>query len=146
MRKIRWVAAVAGVIAALLSLTGVAAAATITYSGGNSGTVIYTADPGEQLETLVGYEDECLVGYDCVTFSGDAISSAPAPCAPESSGESCLLDPDHSGVHVVGGSGEDEVSSSTRASAASPPTRRTRSPSTAKAATTTCSAAAPGRR
>jgi len=112
MRTIRWAATMAGVIAALLSLAGVATAATITYSGDN--TVVYTADPGEQLETNVGYEAGCLVEpgtvYDCVIFSGDPISSAPGPCVPESSGESCLLDPHHSGIHIVGGSGADDVS------------------------------------
>jgi Ca2+-binding RTX toxin-like protein len=89
-------------------------AATIAYAGGSSGAVVYTADPGETLDTHVGYEHACVTAgsgtFDCVTFSGDAIASAPAQCAPISGVESCVLDPDHSGVRVVGGAGDDAVS------------------------------------
>jgi Ca2+-binding RTX toxin-like protein len=87
----------------------VAGAATISYSDG----VVYASDPGETLNTYVGYEPRCVVSagiaYDCVTFSGDAITAAPVQCAALSGRESCVLDPDHSGVRIVGGDGADGV-------------------------------------
>lgn len=94
-----------------------ARAATITYAGADSGAVVYAADPGEALNTIVGYEPGCVSqggqSYDCVTFSGDAVTAAPSQCAPAAGRESCVLDLDHSGVHVVGGSGDDRVSALT---------------------------------
>jgi Ca2+-binding RTX toxin-like protein len=86
-----------------------ASAATITYSG----AVVYASDPGETLNTYVGYESGCIdsggITYDCVTFSGDAITAAPVQCDAIAGRESCVLDPDHSGVRIAGGDGADTV-------------------------------------
>jgi Ca2+-binding RTX toxin-like protein len=87
----------------------VAHAATISYSDG----VVYASDPGETLDAYVGYEPGCVdsggTTYDCVTFSGDAITAAPAQCAALSGRESCVLDPNHRAVRISGGDGADSV-------------------------------------
>jgi Ca2+-binding RTX toxin-like protein len=100
---------------ALLAAPALAGATTITYSGGSAGVVIYAAEPGETLDTSVGFQPRCVepggIPYDCVTFYGDAVGSMPPQCLVEASGEvSCVLDPDHSGVAVRGGDGNDSVS------------------------------------
>jgi Ca2+-binding RTX toxin-like protein len=103
-----------GIAGLSLVVPAASRAATIAYAGGSSGAVVYTAGPGETLDTRVGYEPGCLTDgsgtFDCVTFSGDTIGAAPTQCAPISGRESCVLDPDHSGVRVVGGAGNDGVS------------------------------------
>jgi Ca2+-binding RTX toxin-like protein len=101
------------IVAAFALAPAAADAATITYAGGDHGAVVYAAGAGQALDTVVGYEPACIVqggqSYDCVTFSGDAITAAPSQCAPVSGSESCVLDTDHSGVRIVGGDGGDSV-------------------------------------
>lgn len=103
----------AAVATALLGafLATTADAATITYAHAGGGAVIYAAEPGETLDTTVGYEPECIAGYSCVVFNGDATTLADATsssaCAPEPAGMSCVLDNDHSGVEIIGGPGND---------------------------------------
>lgn len=91
-----------------------ASAATITYSGGSAGAVVYSAGPGETLNTSVGFQAGCLetggIRYDCVSFYGDAVGPMPAQCVEPDGEVSCLLDPDHSGVRIRGGDGNDGVS------------------------------------
>jgi hypothetical protein len=98
----------------LLAAPSLAPAATISYSGGGAGAVVYAAGPGETLDTSVGFHPRCQESggssYDCVSFYGDAVTALPGPCAAEPSGEVwCLLDLDHSGVQVRGGDGNDSV-------------------------------------
>jgi Ca2+-binding RTX toxin-like protein len=103
---------------ALLLAAGSASAATISYSRGVpvGGTVLYSADPGETLDTDVGFHAGCAeeegVSFDCVSFYGDAVASMPGGyCEPQPGGEVwCVLDLDHSGVKVSGGDGDDSVS------------------------------------
>ncbi len=101
------------VVAVALAFPAVADAANITYSHAGGGTVIYTAGPGETLDTTVAYEAGCVPGYSCVVFHGDAVtladSTAGTACASESAGMSCILDTTGGGVRVVGGSGNDSV-------------------------------------
>lgn len=48
--------------------------------------------------------------YDCATLYGDAFTSYPSACAVEAGNDlSCILDPDHSGLRVEGGAGNDGV-------------------------------------
>jgi Ca2+-binding RTX toxin-like protein len=104
-------ALLAGLMTVMAIGAGTASAATVTYAGGDTGQVIYTAGAGETLDTDVGYEPGCVTTYDCVTFYGDTVTAYPSQCALESGGQvSCLLDPDHSGVRVEGGPGNDSVS------------------------------------
>jgi Ca2+-binding RTX toxin-like protein len=103
---------------AVLLAAGPASAATISYSAGvpAGGTVLYSADPGEALDTDVGFQAGCAesegTSYDCVSFYGDTVSSMPSGyCEAQSGGVVwCVLDLDHSGVKVNGGDGDDSVS------------------------------------
>jgi Ca2+-binding RTX toxin-like protein len=114
MSIMRYLAPIASLAAALALPPAPAGAAEISYAGGDHGAVVYAAGPGEALDTIVGYEPACVVAggvsYDCVTFSGDAITAAPSQCASVAAGESCVLDTDHSGVRIAGGDGDDDVS------------------------------------
>ncbi|HET6550405.1 MAG TPA: calcium-binding protein [Solirubrobacter sp.] len=114
MSIMRYLAPIAALAAALALPPAMADAAELSYAGGDHGAVVYAAGPGEALDTVVGYEPACIVAggvsYDCVTFSGDAITAAPSQCAAVAGSESCVLDTDHSGVRIAGGDGDDDVS------------------------------------
>ena len=106
--------AVAAVTTAVLTVVPVAGAATITYSRAGGGAVIYSAAPGEALDTTVSYEPDCVTGYACVVLNGNGTptlgdATASTACAPEPAGMSCILDNDHSGLRIVGGGGNDAV-------------------------------------
>lgn len=100
----------------LLAVPSLAGAATITYSNGGDGAVVYTADPGETLNIDIGYAASCEDAYaniwECVTFYGfTEVRWAPADnCWSGFEDVECILDPDHSGVQIRGGDGNDEVS------------------------------------
>jgi Ca2+-binding RTX toxin-like protein len=101
----------------LLAAAGTAEAATITYSHGVDGAVVYAAESGEALDLDVGFQAGCGVDgsgnpLDCVTFYGNAVSWTPAAnCQAQTGGDVwCLLDGDHSGVKVTGGDGTDGIS------------------------------------